>query len=293
MRRLVIGGALGVFLLSVVLAACGGSSDRLVRGPGSTIPGHVGDRSDREGLPRRHHDEGHRPDDEPVRAERDDHRRRGGDRVRAGRDPAVLVGEVAAFFEPENHWISDHPAYKLEITVNGDRGTLHFECHYVDAETGEVVAATAGDFDVARIDGKWLITNMVGGTTSPGSLRILRRGAGAAGRPRGAADGSTIRSSVPSPRLPVTVRTKLLIAFVGTSLLLVAVGLLGQIVLGRSNDRVGSLGALQRRAIAYGQLQRDAPHLRELLSENVGSRLRHGLERAPAGRVSLAVDRSR
>ena len=54
---------------------------------------------------------------------------------------------------PENNWISDHPAYKLEITVNGDRGTLHFECHYVDAETSKVVSVTAGDFDVARIDG--------------------------------------------------------------------------------------------------------------------------------------------
>ena len=38
-------------------------------------------------------------------------------------------------FQPTNHWISDHPAYKVEITVNGDRGTLHFECHYIDAET--------------------------------------------------------------------------------------------------------------------------------------------------------------
>ncbi len=36
---------------------------------------------------------------------------------------------------PETHWVSDHPAYKVEITVNGDRGTLHFECHYVDYET--------------------------------------------------------------------------------------------------------------------------------------------------------------
>jgi signal transduction histidine kinase len=71
-------------------------------------------------------------------------------------------------------------------------------------------------------------------------------------------------------RLPVTVRTKLLIAFIGTSLLLVAIGLLGQIFLGQSNDRVGSLGSLQRRAIAYGQLQRDARHVRELLSENAG-----------------------
>ena len=56
-------------------------------------------------------------------------------------------------------------------------------------------------------------------------------------------------------RLPLKVRAKMLIAFVGTSLLLVAVGLLGQIVLGQSNDRVGSVGPLQRRAVAYGQLQ--------------------------------------
>jgi signal transduction histidine kinase len=70
-------------------------------------------------------------------------------------------------------------------------------------------------------------------------------------------------------RLPAKVHTKLLIAFLGTSVLLVAVGLLGQRVLGQSNDRVGSLGALQQRAFAYGQLQRDAWHVRLLLAENV------------------------
>ena len=70
--------------------------------------------------------------------------------------------------------------------------------------------------------------------------------------------------------LPVKVRTKLLIAFVGTSLLLVAVGLLGQLVLGRSNDRVGSLGALQRHAAAYAQLRIAAQEVRERLSENAG-----------------------
>jgi len=77
--------------------------------------------------------------------------------------------EKAVAFEPETNWISDHPAYKLEITVNGDRGTLHFECHYVDAETEEVASVTAADFDVARIDGEWLITNMIGGTTILGA----------------------------------------------------------------------------------------------------------------------------
>ena len=62
----------------------------------------------------------------------------------------------------------------------------------------------------------------------------------------------------------------MLIAFVGTSLLLVAVGLLGQVVLGQSNDRVGSVGPLQRRAVAYGQLQTETEHLRDVLAENVG-----------------------
>ena len=70
-------------------------------------------------------------------------------------------------------------------------------------------------------------------------------------------------------RLPANVRTKLLIAFVGTSLLLVAVGLLGQLVLGQSNDRVASVGPLQERAVQYSQLQAEAEHLRVVLSVNV------------------------
>jgi ketosteroid isomerase-like protein len=68
-------------------------------------------------------------------------------------------------FDPAIHWISDHPAYKLEITVAGDRGTLHFECHYVDYDNEHVDVATVADMDVARIDGRWLITNFVAGST--------------------------------------------------------------------------------------------------------------------------------
>jgi signal transduction histidine kinase len=92
-------------------------------------------------------------------------------------------------------------------------------------------------------------------------------------RPRVAAEG---RRRIDDPlvravaRLPVKVRTKLLIAFVGTSLLLVAVGLLGQLVLGRSNDRVASVRALQERAVEYGKLQASADYLRDVLAENVG-----------------------
>ncbi|MGH2679929.1 MAG: YybH family protein [Actinomycetota bacterium] len=164
MRRLVIGSALGIFLLSVVLVACGGST------------------TDSSG------DQARRFQDmwEIDKIEKDFHEattKQDIDLMMSLWAPnaTMTVGpgvtasgveeirrfwlEDSAPFAADNEWISDHPAYKLEITVNGDRGTLHFECHFVDAETGEVVSATAGDFDVAHIEGTWLITNFVGATT--------------------------------------------------------------------------------------------------------------------------------
>ena len=67
-------------------------------------------------------------------------------------------------FDPKTNWLSDHPAYKLKATVTGDRGTLRFECHFVDLRTGKIAAVTGGNTDVARIDNRWLITNFVGST---------------------------------------------------------------------------------------------------------------------------------
>jgi hypothetical protein len=69
-------------------------------------------------------------------------------------------------FQPENHWVSDTAAYKIRTTVNGDRGTLYFECHYIDSKTSKVEAITAADQQVARINGRWLITNMVGASAT-------------------------------------------------------------------------------------------------------------------------------
>jgi uncharacterized protein (TIGR02246 family) len=82
----------------------------------------------------------------------------------AGREQIRNVWLNSVAWEPETHWLSDHPAYKLKVTVDGDRGTLHFECHFVDVDTGKVAAVTAGNLDVARVDGRWLITNFVGST---------------------------------------------------------------------------------------------------------------------------------
>jgi signal transduction histidine kinase len=97
-------------------------------------------------------------------------------------------------------------------------------------------------------------------------------------------------------RVPVTVRTKLLIAFVGTSLLLVAVGLLGQLVLGRSNDRVASIRALQERTVEYARLKAAAEYLRDGLAQNVGDDFNvvwpEGAPDAIRGTYSLAVDLS-
>jgi signal transduction histidine kinase len=71
-------------------------------------------------------------------------------------------------------------------------------------------------------------------------------------------------------RVPAGVHTKLLVAFVGTALLVVVLGVLGLRLLGQANERVATLGTLQQRAFAYGKLQSDASHVRRLQAQNVG-----------------------
>jgi signal transduction histidine kinase len=96
-------------------------------------------------------------------------------------------------------------------------------------------------------------------------------------------------------RVPATVHAKLLVAFVGTVVLLVVLGVLGLRVIGDSNDRVVTLGVLQQRATAYRELQTGAAQVRQLL----GLRRKGGLDlcaltgdcasAAPTGNL-LAVD---
>jgi ketosteroid isomerase-like protein len=71
-------------------------------------------------------------------------------------------------FQPGNHWVSETPAYKIRTTVSGDKGTLYFECHYVDVKTGKVVSVVGADQNVARINGKWLITSIAAATPKLG-----------------------------------------------------------------------------------------------------------------------------
>jgi signal transduction histidine kinase len=74
----------------------------------------------------------------------------------------------------------------------------------------------------------------------------------------------------PGTRLRASLRTKLLVAFVGMVALLVILGVLGLRVLSDSNDRVDALGALQLRATAYRQLETEAGQVRLLLGLRAG-----------------------
>jgi signal transduction histidine kinase len=66
-------------------------------------------------------------------------------------------------------------------------------------------------------------------------------------------------------RVPATVRTKLLVAFLAIAALLVVVTALGLHVLGQANARVARLSALQLRESQYGQLAAQAEDLRQAL----------------------------
>jgi signal transduction histidine kinase len=95
------------------------------------------------------------------------------------------------------------------------------------------------------------------------------------GRSDADAQLSPVRPRTDSPvvravgRVPVTVRTKLLVGFVGIAALLVAVAVLGLRVLGQSNARIESLGTLQQRAATYRSLRTQAAQIRQLLAIRV------------------------
>ena len=196
MRKLVIGGALGVVLLSVVLVACGGS------GAGSTDDQArlVQDMWEIDQIEKDfHHATTTKDIDLMMSLYAPNATMTVGPGVTAsGLDEIRQFWmENSASFEPENHWLSDHPAYKLEITVNGDRGTLHFECHYVDVKTGEV--AVDHDRRLRRGPDRREVADHEHGRRDdrPGSLRSWPRSR-SRGSPGRGDDGSAIRSSGPS-----------------------------------------------------------------------------------------------
>jgi uncharacterized protein (TIGR02246 family) len=83
-----------------------------------------------------------------------------------GKDQIRQFFTAAAPFKPENHWVSDTPAYKSRTTVDGDKGTLYFQCDYIDVATKQVKITVSADQQVARVNGTWVITSAVSATPS-------------------------------------------------------------------------------------------------------------------------------
>jgi hypothetical protein len=87
-----------------------------------------------------------------------------GGKTYTGKDQVRGFFSKAGPFQLGNHWVSDTPAYKMKVTVDKDRGTLYFECHYINADNQTVAVVVGADQKVARIGGKWLITELIAAT---------------------------------------------------------------------------------------------------------------------------------
>ena len=87
-----------------------------------------------------------------------------GGKAYTGKADIRTLFSKAGPFQPQNHWLSDTPAYKIRSTVNGNKGTLYFECHYIDIDTGKVAIVVGANLDVQKINGKWLIANLSSST---------------------------------------------------------------------------------------------------------------------------------
>ena len=86
-----------------------------------------------------------------------------GGKTYVGKDQVrSFFANVAAPFQPGNHWSAYTPAYKIRIGVNGNQGTLYFECLYVDS-SGKIMAHTNSDDTLIRKDDRWLIETMKAG----------------------------------------------------------------------------------------------------------------------------------
>ena len=166
LRRLWLGGvltagAVAVGALAVALSACGGSS----RSVDSDLQRQV-DLYAISQIEKDFHESMSKKDLDLMMSLWTENATMTGGVTAAGKAEIRKFWANSPAFQPEKKWVSDHPAYKLRATVNGDRGTLFFECHFLDVATHKVALVTAADQDVQRIDGRWLITNMVGSTAT-------------------------------------------------------------------------------------------------------------------------------
>jgi hypothetical protein len=80
-----------------------------------------------------------------------------------------IRGWYAAYapaFRPENHWVPLMAPGSTRIDVRGNQAALYFEVHYVDVRTRALAADAAVDATLARVNGRWLIQDVIFGPAS-------------------------------------------------------------------------------------------------------------------------------
>ena len=291
MRTLVIGGAL--VALVVALAACGGSSsssaseEALQRESDLYAISQI-EKTFHEAISKKDIDH----DDEPVRPERDRHVRPRETVSGKDADPGRLA-EARLHSSPRRTGCPTIPrtSSRSPSTETAARSTSNATSSTCSTRKGRSGHGwqprrredrrPLADHELRRKHGRAEESEHVSRARVP-----QQRSAAGAPRRRllSPADNPLVRAV---GRVPAGVHAKLLVAFVGTALLVVVLGVLGLRLLGQSNERVETLGTLQERAFAYGKLRSDALHVRLLLAAEHRRGLLQGLPGRERERSSL------
>ena len=81
-----------------------------------------------------------------------------GNKIYQGKDQVLAYWrDVSGPFRPENHWIGYTPAFRMHAHAKGDRGTLYFECLWMDADRTTIGAHSFSDMTLERVQGRWLV----------------------------------------------------------------------------------------------------------------------------------------
>ena len=84
-----------------------------------------------------------------------------GNKVYNGKDQVrTYWSKVSAPFQDDNHWIGYTPAMRIRAKALGSKGTLYFECLWMDVDKNVIGAHSFSDMELAKIKGRWLVKNI-------------------------------------------------------------------------------------------------------------------------------------
>ena len=64
---------------------------------------------------------------------------------------------ISPAFKPANNWIELTATPRIMASVDGDKGTLRFECYFLDIPTRVVKGISVVNSSVVQRDGRWLL----------------------------------------------------------------------------------------------------------------------------------------